>query len=114
MSVFFIARVKIYVVVILVRSRLVFSNAYFDTLIIFLVCDFSQPAPGSLEAAAYSMAQEISKHPEDWEKRRDALVSMQQAVGRVVASGQGASSVFTVDMWRSLKEPLKHTLVRVW
>lgn len=58
------------------------------------------------------MAQEISKHPEDWEKRRDALVSMQQAVDQVAASGQGGSSIFTADMWRSLKEPLKQTLVR--
>lgn len=58
------------------------------------------------------MASEISKNPEDWERRRDALVSMQKAVEDVGQSGTVGSLVFNVELWRELKEPLKNTLVR--
>ena len=59
------------------------------------------------------MAQEISKNHDEWEKRRHALVSMQDAIEEVAKSGQGGPSVFTADLWRYLKEPLKHTLVSI-
>ncbi|CAN0160773.1 unnamed protein product [Ascophyllum nodosum] len=65
---------------------------------------------GSLEAAAQSMAQEISGNRGDWKKRRHALVSMQHAIEEVTKSGRGGPSVFSADLWRYLKEPLKYTL----
>eukprot|EP00903_Cladosiphon_okamuranus_P015412 g14235.t1 len=73
-----------------------------------------KPAAGSLEAAALSLAQEVSGNPDDWERRRKALFSMQQAVdaaGRSLPEGGGGEkALFTPDVWRYLKEPLKHTL----
>ena len=67
---------------------------------------------GGLEAVAQSLAHEVVSNPDDWEKRRKAIISMQQAVDDVGKSGQGGPTVFTADLWRHLKEPLKHTLVR--
>lgn len=77
----------------------------------------TKPAAGTLEAAALSLAQEVSGNPDDWERRRKALYSMQQAVddaGKALsaAGGGGEKSVFTAEVWRYLREPLKHTLVR--
>ncbi|CAM9456552.1 unnamed protein product, partial [Ectocarpus fasciculatus] len=74
-----------------------------------------KPAAGTLEAAALSLAQEVSGNPDDWERRRKALYSMQQAVdeaGKALAAagGGGEKSVFTAEVWRYLREPLKHTL----
>lgn len=76
-----------------------------------------KPAAGTLEAAALSLAQEVSGNPDDWERRRKALYSMQQAVddaGKALfaAGGGGEKAVFTAEVWRYLREPLKHTLVR--
>lgn len=75
-----------------------------------------QPAAGSLEAAALSLAQEVSGNPDDWERRRSALFATQQAVdaaGKALPeAGGGEKAVFTPEVWRYLKEPLKHTLVR--
>lgn len=77
-----------------------------------------QPAAGSLEAVALSLAREVSGNPEDWERRRKALFAMQQAVdeaGKGLPEGGGgekAKALFTPEVWRHLKEPLKHTLVR--
>eukprot|EP00904_Undaria_pinnatifida_P006774 jgi/Undpi1/3226/HiC_scaffold_15.g06600.m1 len=65
---------------------------------------------GGLEAVAQSLAHEVVSNPDDWEKRRKAIISMQQAVDDVGKSGQGGPTVFTADLWRHLKEPLKHTL----
>lgn len=62
---------------------------------------------------AQSMAHDVSNNPDDWEKRRKALINMQQAVDAVGESGPPGPGVFTADLWRHLKEPLKHTLVRI-
>ncbi|CAM9568539.1 unnamed protein product, partial [Pylaiella littoralis] len=73
-----------------------------------------KPAAGSLEAAALSLAQAVSGNPDEWERRRSALISMQQAVVEAgeacPAGGGGEKAVFTNEVWRHLKEPLKHTL----
>lgn len=75
-----------------------------------------KPAAGSLEAAALSLAQEVSGNPDDWERRRKALFSMQEAVdeaGKTVPA-RGEKAVFTAEVWRYLREPLKNTLVRYY
>ncbi|CAM9473158.1 unnamed protein product, partial [Hapterophycus canaliculatus] len=71
-----------------------------------------KPLAGSLEAAALSLAQEVSGNPDDWERRRKALFSMQEAVDEAgkTATEAGEKAVFTAEVWRYLREPLKNTL----
>lgn len=67
-----------------------------------------------LEVAAQAMSLVVLNSPEEWEKRRDALLTMQKAVEEQAekSSGQsGGNPVFVADLWRLMKEPLKHTLV---